>query len=75
MNLGTHPKNGGWVCCVVKGGGWKSSSDEGIQRKDDVSAHPGQSWDRGREGTFVSTGCLKKLTQICAAAVVEFSRR
>lgn len=60
--------------CVawVKGSGWKSLSDEGIQRKDDASAHPGQSRDRGREEAFVSTGCLKMLTQICNAAVVGF---
>lgn len=38
--------------CVawVKGSGWKSLSDEGIQRKDDASACPGQSQDGGREG-------------------------
>lgn len=64
---------GGYVAWV-KGRGWKSSLDEGIQRKDDASTHPGQSWDSEREETFISTGYLKMLTQICNTAVVGFSQ-
>lgn len=62
--------------CVlwVKASGWESLSNEGIRRKDDASAYPGQSQGGGREGGFVSTGCSKMLTQICDAAVVGFTQ-
>lgn len=48
--------------CVawVKGSGWKSLSDEGIQRKDDASACPGQSQDGGREGGNI---CFHRVPQ------------
>lgn len=52
--------------CVawVKGSGWKSSSDEGIKDK----LMPVHTLARaGTEGTFVSMGFLKMLTQICDA--------